>query len=217
MDMDRHEIVRTGYDLIAQEYFERMAGSRSRGGVLAQAERHIAAVRERVPRGSKVVDLGCGAGVPFTQALAEDFDVTGVDFSARQLELAREHVPQARFIQSDMTEVAFPAASVDAVTAFFSVIHVRRELHSTLFSNTARWLKPGGIFLATLGTKDRAEDWEDGWLGAPQMFWSYFTPEDALERITEAGLEVEKAELETVEDGIDGPETFFWVLARKPG
>jgi ubiquinone/menaquinone biosynthesis C-methylase UbiE len=208
--------VRAGSDLIAQEYFDRMGGSRSRGEVLAQADRHIAAVRERVPRGGKVIDLGCGAGVPFTRALAEDFDVTGVDFSARQLELAREHVPHAHFVQADMTEVEFPAASVDAVTAFFSIFHVRRELHSNLFSNIARWLRPGGIFLATLGTKDRAEDWEDGWLGAPRMFWSYFTPEDALRHISTAGLEVEKAELETVQDGIDGPETFFWVLVRKP-
>ena len=215
MGADNHEIVRAGYDLIANEYFERMAGRRSRSEVLAQAARHIAAVKERVPRGGNIIDLGCGAGVPFTCALADDFDVTGVDFSERQLELARRLVPQATFIQSDMTEVEFPDASVDAVTAFFSIIHVRRELHAQLFGNIARWLRLGGVFLASLGTKDRAEDWEEGWLGAPRMFWSYHTSEEALKQITDAGLEVQRAETETVEDGIDGPETFFWVLARK--
>jgi SAM-dependent methyltransferase len=55
------------------------------------------------------LDLGCGAGVPVTQWLARRFLVMGVDVSASQVELGREHVPQATFMQASMTTVAFPS------------------------------------------------------------------------------------------------------------
>ena len=61
-----------------------------------------------LPREAAVLDLGCGAGVPVTRWLSDKgFAVTGVDVSARQLDLARNYVPEATFIKADMTEVTF--------------------------------------------------------------------------------------------------------------
>lgn len=48
------------------------------------------------------------------------------------------------------------------------------------------------------------------------MFWSYHDPEKAKQLIAAAGMEVQQARFETVEDGVDGPETFFWIAAKKP-
>ena len=103
--------------------------------------------------------------LPFTASLSKTFDVTGVDFSSRQIELARTNVPGASFVQADMTEVGFSAGSYDAVTAFFSIIHVPRSEHPELFTKIANWLKPGGVFLASLGKRGDEEDWDDDWLG----------------------------------------------------
>ena len=125
------------------------------------------------------------------------------------------NVPQATFVESDLTDFEFPASSLAVVTAFFSIIHVPREQHVDVFRSVGRWLQPGGVFLASLGKRGAAEDWDDNWLGAP-MFWSYEDPEQATTHVVEAGLVIENASLETIEDGIDGPETFFWVLATKP-
>lgn len=215
MTSPHHDAVRDAYDVIADEYLKRVAIARDSAGVRARVKLLIDEIRDRVPPAGKVIDLGCGAGLPFTALLAETFNVTGVDFSKRQLELAKENVPDASLVQSDMTQVSFPAGEAGAVTAFFSIIHVHRDLHAELYKNIASWLKPGGMFVASLGKGGRAEDWEDDWFGA-RMFWSYHEPEIALEQISNAGMRVERSWQETVDGGIDGqPETFFWVIASK--
>lgn len=214
MSQHQRDEVRAAYDVIADTYLERVANTRNATELRLQISGYIGELSSRVQGGGKVADLGCGAGIPFTAMLADLFEVTGVDFSSRQLDLARENVPRATFLQADMTEVSFPAGSLDAVTAFFSIIHVHRDLHAELFRDIASWLKPGGVFIAALGKRGQEEDWDEDWLGA-RMFWSYHKPDVALTQIREAGMDVERARLETVETGVDGPETFFWVIASK--
>ena len=77
---------------------------------------------------------------------------------------------------------------------------------------TAKFVRLAAV--AALGKRGEEEDWDDDWLGA-RMFWSYQEPSVAKEQIRSAGLKVERARHETVEGGIDGPETFFWVIASK--
>ena len=214
MSQHQHDEVRAAYDVIADSYLERVADTRNSTELTVQISRYVDELRSRVPGGGKVVDLGCGADLPFTAMLAESFEVTGVDFSSRQVELARENVSGAKFVQADMTEASFPAGSLDAVTAFFSIIHVHRDLHARLFQDIASWLKPGGVFVASLGKRGAIEDWDEDWLGA-RMFWSYHEPDVAMRQIREAGLRVDQAQLETVEGVVEGTETFFWVVASK--
>jgi hypothetical protein len=44
--------------------------------------------------------------------------------ASNQLELARQNVRNARFIKADMTTIALPPDSFEAVTAFYSIGHV---------------------------------------------------------------------------------------------
>ena len=46
-------------------------------------------LQKRLSVGSRVVDLGCGAGEPCTRLLAERHIVVGVEISRSQLRLAR--------------------------------------------------------------------------------------------------------------------------------
>ena len=126
--MDPKRIVADGYDAIAERYF---AWSDARPSATRRA--WLARALELIPGGSEVLDLGCGAGVPMTAALAAGRYVTGVDLSARQIDLARAAVPDATFIQADMTTLDRPPRSLDAVVAFYSLTHVpRAELPSLL-------------------------------------------------------------------------------------
>src|SRR5881397_2595265 len=47
----------------------------------------------RLPPRARVLDAGCGAGVPIARQLATRANVVGVDFADVQLGLARRHVP----------------------------------------------------------------------------------------------------------------------------
>ena len=114
-------LVERGYDRIAVAYAA--AGTT----ISRRDSKYLALLMERLSPGARVLDLGCGAGVGITPALAARYEVTGVDLSERQLELARRAVPNATFFRGDMTKVAFRAGSFDAITSFAAIFHVPRE------------------------------------------------------------------------------------------
>ncbi|HEX6780069.1 MAG TPA: class I SAM-dependent methyltransferase, partial [Ktedonobacterales bacterium] len=156
----------------------------------------------------------CGVGLPTARILAERFQVTGADLSARHIALARQNVPNATFLQADMTALTFPPARFDAVVGFYSIIHVPRQEQPGLLRDIAGWLKPGGLFVAAMGTSDVEQDILH-WMGAP-MYWSHFDSETNRRLVLEAGLQIVRAAEETApEDGV--PITFLWVVAQKPG
>src|ERR687885_976997 len=95
--MDGEHIVESGYDRMAEHYL----GAKDADDPLTLAT--LEQVARAVPHGGAALDLGCGAGVPVTQWLAQRFVVTGVDVSARQIQLACEQVPEATLIRASMT------------------------------------------------------------------------------------------------------------------
>jgi cyclopropane fatty-acyl-phospholipid synthase-like methyltransferase len=166
----------------------------------------------RLEPGARVLDLGCGAGIPSTRALATRFAVTGVDISTAQVEAARRNVPAATFLQADLAQVDFPAGSFEGVAALYSIPHVPRDEHSLLFQRIARWLVPGGFFMATLGSDDNP-GWINEWLGQP-MFFSNYDADSNRRLVATAGFELVSDEiLDTIEP--EGAQSFLWILARR--
>ena len=208
MGDERKRVVEAGYDALAPRFLSWSAAIEGdpRGPFLAE-------LVSRLDEEDRVLDLGCGGGLPSTKQLAERFEVVGVDISQEQLRRARENVPEATFAQSDIAELDFSEASFDAVTAFYSISHVPREQHADLFERIARWLKPSGYFLASLGARG-SEDWTGEWLGVEMFFSSY---DEATNRllVQEAGLELVLDDVVTMRER-EGEATFLWVLARKP-
>ena len=205
----RTQIVERGYDEIADSFAEwsaRVAGD--------QRERWRRELTVRLPDGARVLELGCGAGVPDTQLLASRFLVTGVDVSGEQIRRARANVPTADFAQSDFAQLDLAPDSFDAVAAFYSFNHVPRDVLGDLLVRIHSWLVPGGLFLAALGTGD-TESWTGDWLGTT-MFFSSFPPETNRRLLVEAGFELILDEIVTmIEPEPDGESTWQWVLARR--
>jgi SAM-dependent methyltransferase len=168
----QRDLVRRGYDAISLAY-------RSDDGDAAASSAEdvtryagwAAELAGRLRPGARVVDLGCGAGIPATRELASyGLQVLGVDFSAVQLRRARRLVPAARLVQADMAALQLRPASADAVVAFYSLIHVPVTDQQALFPRIRGWLRPGGYFLAIVG----AGRWTgtETYLGA-DMFWDH--------------------------------------------
>jgi ubiquinone/menaquinone biosynthesis C-methylase UbiE len=172
LEMDFKKTVREGYNAIADRY-------------LAERTRNSEDVRllhdfiERLPASAKVLDAGCGAGLPISQMLSEQFDVTGVDFSEAQIELAKKNVPKARFICQDMTILDFPENTFDGICSYYAIIHIPREEHQPLLTNFYRILKPEGLALVCLGAEDLADDIDENYLGT-RMYWSHYDVETYL-------------------------------------
>jgi cyclopropane fatty-acyl-phospholipid synthase-like methyltransferase len=206
---DAKGIVARGYDVVAQRYLE-WSGLRPSPARL----RYLRLACELIPPGSAVLELGCGAGLPMTAALADGRDVLGVDLSATQVELARRNVPQATFEQADMTELAFEAGRFDAVVAFYSLTHVPREEQAVLLARIRSWLRPGGAFIATMGTEDDPGGIEEGWLGV-DMYFSHFSARKNRRMVEDAGFVIDRADVvQEPEDRHDA--RFLWVVAHAP-
>ena len=206
---DPKRIVEDGYDAIAERYFAWSDAdpSPTRLAWLDRATR-------RIPPGTDVLDLGCGAGVPMTRALADGRRVTGVDLSGRQIAMARRNVPGATFIQADMTTLDLPAESLDAVTAFYSLTHLPGDELPGMLASIHRWLRPGGVFIGSLGAQESPDAVEDDWLGVP-MFFGHHGAKRNRALVRRTGFEIETAVVE------EEPEDrhaalFLWVVAVKP-
>jgi SAM-dependent methyltransferase len=208
-DIDPKSLVAAGYDAIAERY---LAWSGLRPSPVRK--RYLALADALIPSGADVLELGCGAGLPMTATLARGRRLTGVDISAVQIDLARTNVPSATFIQADLTALGLEPATFDAVVAFYALTHVPRSQHAGLFRRIATWLRPGGLFIASLGVEDTPDEIEADWLGV-DMFFSHFSARVNRRLVAEAGLVVEQAEVATEpEDRHDA--RFLWVVARAP-
>ena len=208
--VDPKRIVADGYDRIADRYLAwsalRPSAARLRGLELALAA---------IPRGAEVLELGCGAGIPMTAALADGRSVTGVDISGEQLRRARTNVPEATFLRADIATLDRPAQSLDAVVAFYSLTHLPRDEQAALFDRIRSWLRPGGCFIASLGVEDDPGGVEADWLGV-NMYFSHFSAAASRRLLEKAGFTIEWNEVLTEpEDRFEA--RFLWVLARVPG
>lgn len=183
----QRDLVRRGYDAISLAYRsdDGTAAETSAGDVSRYAG-WAAEIAGRLPSGGRVVDLGCGAGIPATSELAgHGLQVLGADFSAVQIRRAHRLVPAARFVQADMTAFHLRPASVDAVVSFYALIHVPLADQRALFPRVREWIRPGGYFLAIVG----AGSWTgtEHYLGA-DMFWDHADTDTYLRWLAAARL-----------------------------
>ena len=199
--------VAEGYDRVADVYLhwrERTPKQR--------ITTYLDRVTELLPQGARVLDLGCGGGVPYTAMLSGRFDVTGVDISAGQVALARRLVPGAVFLLGDMSSLAFRPGTFGAIIALYSIIHVPREEHEPLLQRLFELLRPGGRMLAVLGRDDWGGREPDWLVPGVEMYWSHFDAETNRRMVERAGFRTLDAQIEP--DPLDGAHLF--VLAEKP-
>ena len=205
--LNAREIVRRGYDAIADRY----AGWEIKGN---PAEAFVRDLDARLHDGADVLELGCGNGRPGAIVLADRHCYTGVDISGEQLTRARALVPGARFVHADYTELALEPRSLDAVAAVLTLTHIPRDEHGPLLAKVAQWLRPGGLFLASFGISDTPSEVEQDWLGAP-MFFSSFDADKNRKLVRDAGLELLRDEVHTMIEEGQGEATFLWLIGRR--
>ncbi len=207
----KRKLVEKGYDKIAKNYLKQL---RSNSDANQDTIKYLNLLIKYLPEKAKVLDLGCGAGVPATKILAQHYQVTGVDISAKQLELAQQNVPSATFIQSDILNLNFQLNSFDAIVSLYTIFHIPRKYHSQIIAKIHNFLKPGGYLLVTMGTENMAEIVADNWLGGP-TYWSFFDTKTNLKMVKQAGFKIITSKVET-EKETTGTSQHLYILAQKP-
>ena len=195
------DLVKQGYNKIAERYFV----SRDQFSNIKYLEKLAGLLKP----GATVLDIGCGAGVPVDKFLAEKgFKVSGIDFSEKQIELARKNVPQANYEVRDMVKLKTGEYQADAVVSFYAISHTPRDNHLEIFRKMYSFLPQGGYILVTMGA-GKWEGMEEDFHGT-KMWWSHFGADKNIEIVKNAGFKIIFNEIDN-----SGDERHLITLARK--
>jgi predicted TPR repeat methyltransferase len=146
-----------------------------------------------LPAESRVLDLGCGTGLPTARQLAEaDFEVIGVDLSDGMVALAQQHVPAAVFHQADIADLRpggpRDLGRFDAVAAFFALLMLPRAEIPLALQTVHHLLLPGGLFALSMVEAD-VDDFSIPFIGNTIRVSGYLR--DELREVVEAaGFEI---------------------------
>jgi SAM-dependent methyltransferase len=138
-----------------------------------------------------VVDLGCGPGQVGRFVRDLGCTVIGVDVSAAMAELASGRLDGA--VVADLRHLPFGNGSVGGVTAFYSLIHLRRPELDPALVELGRVLVPGGrVLLAVHEGRGHLE--QDAFLGHDVPFVAtLFGLDEIEEAVRRAGLRVTRS------------------------
>ncbi|GAC1429455.1 MAG: class I SAM-dependent methyltransferase [Ktedonobacteraceae bacterium] len=98
--------------------------------------------RLNVDRGTRLLDVGCGAGMAAQLAAQRGVQVAGIDASAASIEIARERVPDGDFRVGEMEELPYADHSCDVVTGFNSFQYAAHPVNA--LQQARRVTKAGG-------------------------------------------------------------------------
>ncbi|MFD8939020.1 class I SAM-dependent DNA methyltransferase [Streptomyces sp. NPDC059578] len=151
-----------------------------------------------LPPGSRVLDVGCGTGIPTARQLVDaGHSVLGVDLSEGMLELARTNVPEAEFQQRDLAtlRVAGPdgLGHFDGITCFFTLLMLPRSEIPYALRQFHQLLKPGGVLAMSMVEAD-LDDAEIPFM-SHFIRVSGFLREELSQVVREAGFEITDEDL----------------------
>ena len=168
------------YDLIADWYASERVG-------LAGVPELLALVKA-LPLHARVLDIGCGNGLPLTKALvAAGVHAIGADSAAKMLGRFRSNLPVTPVVRALAQALPFGAATFDGVVAWGVVFHLPPPEEIKVIEGVARVLKPGGLFLFTAGYPTDADEDRDGQIGHMNgvEFRYYSFTQDGYRRVLE--------------------------------
>jgi 2-polyprenyl-3-methyl-5-hydroxy-6-metoxy-1,4-benzoquinol methylase len=132
-----------GWNAIAPEFIQRRQTSSIGTAVVADWAKQL-------PPKCKVLDLGCGFGVPISAALiSQGFNVHGIDASPVLTAEFRKRFPNVQ-VRCEAVEASdFFALSFAGVTAISLMFLLPQPAQLLLIEKVAKTLQPGGRFLFT--------------------------------------------------------------------
>ncbi len=143
---------------------------------------------EQLPTSARVLDLGCGSGLPTAKQLLDaGVEVVGLDESSTMLSLAEEQAPGGRYLHRDLRDIA-DLGEFDAAIAFFSLIMLPKIDIPPLLSQVRRQLRGPKLLQIAMVLGD-FDQFPIIFLGEPAAVSAY--PPDELAHVVErAGFEV---------------------------
>lgn len=142
------------------------------------AARHVRFLARQVPRGGRVLDVGCGRGTLLAALADRGLEVHGFEVSRAAVEGAD---PRAQIrIAGNLSEAAYPADHFDLVILWHVFEHLRDP--QQVLGEIHRILRPGGEVVIAV---PNFSSWQARWAGAA---WFHLDPPRHLYHFSVQGL-----------------------------
>ena len=128
-------------------------------------------------RGDSVLDLGCGPGLYAARLAEQGMHVTGVDYSRRSIDYAREYARQhdldIEYRYQDYLTLDDEDQYDAALLIYGDFCPLSPKQRRQLLANVHRALKPGGhfVFDVTTPALHRHRGYRNGWYAVDTGFW----------------------------------------------
>ena len=153
-----------GYEAVSEEFLVRRGSSRSTGIGVKEVRKWA----RTLPRGSSVIDLGCGPGFPITVMLVDEgLHVFGVDAAPSFVAAFQRNLPGIPIICEAAQESRLFDRTFDAVLTWGLMFLLQAEDQHRLVQRFAEILEPGGRLLFTSTAKPAV--WNDVMTGLESL------------------------------------------------
>jgi len=148
-----------------------------------------------LPKGAKVLDVGCGGGIKTKYLSDHGLAATGADFSEEMIRLVKERFPKINFFVQDIRQPIRVGEGFDGVFAQAVLLHIPKKEVVEVLKNLLAPLKPGGLLYVAvkkikLGKPEEEVVKENDYNYDYERFFSYFVPEEMANYFAKAGLKI---------------------------
>lgn len=189
------------------DVYARRAADYARRFTTERPDRHLSRFMAALPKGARVLDLGCGTGRAASFMQSAGLIVDAWDASPEMAAIGRETFGLTIEIRdfADLSDVA----GYDGIYANFSLLHAPRSEMPGHLDRVATALKPDGLL--HLGLKRGEGEARDA-LG---RYYAYYQLSELSQLLGKVGLTIETREF-GAEEGLDGVLAPWIILtARK--
>ncbi|MGW7041861.1 class I SAM-dependent methyltransferase [Streptomyces avermitilis] len=199
---------RSSYDTVAVSYADQLREALA-GTPYLRAALELFADMIHTAGGGPVADVGCGPGHVTAHLHELGVDAFGIDLSPVMIDVARRDHPDLRFEVGSMTDLDLADASVTALLAFWSLIHVPDDAIPTVFGHFRRVVRPGGPLLLGFHLGDESRLKTQGYGGHPmKVHVHHRRPAQVTAWLRDAGFIVEAQLLLGLDGSLPGAVLF---------
>lgn len=145
--------------------------------------------------GDTVLDVGCGPGFKSQDLIERGLKVTGIDFSEKLIERARQHASQGEFKLMDIKDLPQLEQTFAGVFAQAVLLHVPKKDIPTTLQMLKDKLQPGGYLWVGVkeirpGQADEQVVRQNNFGYDYERFFSFFTMDEVKVYLRDLGMSI---------------------------
>lgn len=148
-----------------------------------------------LPSKARLLDLGCGGGQDAGDLRQRGYRIVGLDRTRALLSAGRRRYRSLPLVRADLRDLPFHSMSFDGLWAAASLMHLPKPDACRILNDLRRFIRPGGVFAATVPHGLKSCLVTDGWL--PGRYFARWRKEELARAVRRAGWNILELKITT--------------------